>query len=79
MALPHEHVGSKISAKIKIYIYVFLLEQNYFVHFAMRHPVTMFIVYLCLMISFIKDTYIICKLFSAAIHEKSAVHFGKCQ
>ena len=37
---------------------------------------SMFIVYLCL-ISYIKDTYIICKLLF--MNEKSAVHFGKCQ
>ena len=31
----HEHIGSKISAKIKIYVPS--PEQNYFVHFAMRY------------------------------------------
>ena len=31
----HQHIGSKISAKIKIYVPS--PEQNYFVHFAMRY------------------------------------------
>ena len=36
MPLSHEHIGSKILVKIKIYI---LTKTNYFLPYAMRYPV----------------------------------------